>query len=71
MIRVDMETIRKAGRNTSGVKVVSIEGNDVVASIARCPKEEDEDLGEDIETENTASDASLIDGSDVLGEELE
>jgi len=39
MIRVDMETIRKAGRNTSGVKVVSVEPKDTVASIAKCPKE--------------------------------
>ncbi len=44
MIRVDMQTIRKAGRNTSGVKVVNVSGDDVVASIARCPKEESEDI---------------------------
>ncbi len=56
MIRVDMETIRKAGRNTSGVKVVSIEGNDVVASIARCPKEEVDDA----EGADEESDGSLI-----------
>jgi DNA gyrase subunit A len=51
MIRVDMQTIRKAGRNTSGVKVVSVEGDDKVVSIARCPKQEDdefEDGDEDI-----------------------
>ncbi len=42
MIRVDMHTIRKAGRNTSGVKVVNV-GDDAVVSIARCPKEEDDD----------------------------
>ncbi len=39
MIRVDMNTIRKAGRNTSGVKVVSVEKKDMVASVAKCPKE--------------------------------
>ena len=56
MIRVDMETIRKAGRNTSGVKVVSVDG-DVVASIARCPKEEsDEDEG--LEEEGTEGNES-------------
>ncbi len=56
MIRVDMETIRKAGRNTSGVKVVSVDG-DVVASIARCPKEEsDED--ESLEEEGTEGNES-------------
>ncbi len=42
MIRVDMKSIRKAGRNTSGVKIVNIEGEDYVVSIARCPKEESE-----------------------------
>ncbi len=40
MIRVDMQTIRKAGRNTSGVIVVNVSGKDIVKSIARCPKEE-------------------------------
>ncbi|WP_370518799.1 DNA gyrase subunit A [Sulfurovum sp. bin170] len=43
MIRVDMQTIRKAGRNTSGVKVVNVEKKDIVVSIAKCPKEETEE----------------------------
>ena len=43
MIRVDMHTIRKAGRNTSGVKVVNVEGKDKVVSIAKAPKEEKPD----------------------------
>ena len=52
MIRVDMQSIRKAGRNTSGVIVVNVDGDDVV-SIARCPKaddgeDEDEAPGEDM-----------------------
>ncbi|MGI7627262.1 DNA gyrase subunit A [Campylobacter coli] len=42
MIRVDMQSIRKAGRNTSGVIVVNVE-NDEVVNIAKCPKEELED----------------------------
>lgn len=49
MIRVDMQSIRKAGRNTSGVIVVNVE-NDEVVSIAKCPKEED--LNEDDENTN-------------------
>ncbi|HIO95795.1 MAG TPA: DNA gyrase subunit A [Campylobacterales bacterium] len=40
MIRVDMQTIRKAGRNTSGVKVVNVDKKDIVVSMAKCPKEE-------------------------------
>ncbi len=50
MIRTDMHSIRKAGRNTSGVKVVNTEGKDSVVSIAKCPKEEKED--ENIENES-------------------
>ncbi len=42
MIRVDMQTIRKAGRNTSGVRMVRVEGSDKVVSIAKCPKDEEE-----------------------------
>ncbi|ELZ4272951.1 DNA gyrase subunit A [Campylobacter upsaliensis] len=48
MIRLDMHSIRKAGRNTSGVIVVNVE-NDEVVSIAKCPKEsEEEDIEEDV-----------------------
>ncbi|MDP3300670.1 MAG: DNA gyrase subunit A [Sulfuricurvum sp.] len=45
MIRVDMQTIAKSGRNTSGVYI--IKGDDV-KSISRCPKTEvdEEDEGE-------------------------
>ncbi len=55
MIRVDMETIRKAGRNTSGVKIVNVDAKDKVVSIAKCQKEEtpDEDDGEETDTDNT------------------
>lgn len=49
MIRVDMQTIRKAGRATSGVIIVNVD-DDKVVSIARCPKEEKEE--EAIEEEN-------------------
>ena len=55
MIRVDMETIRKAGRNTSGVKVVNVEKKDIVVSMAKCPKEEAEEpdmLNDDIIDQN-------------------
>jgi DNA gyrase subunit A len=44
MIRVDMQTIRKAGRNTSGVTIVNVDKTDKVVSIAKCPKEKDDEL---------------------------
>jgi len=45
MIRTDMQSIRKAGRNTSGVKVVNVDSKekDKVVSIAKCPKEDKDD----------------------------
>ncbi len=48
MIRVDMESIRKAGRNTSGVMIVRLESGDRVISIAKCPKEEQEEFSEEV-----------------------
>ncbi|WP_345980310.1 DNA gyrase subunit A [Sulfurimonas sp. HSL3-2] len=49
MIRVDMQTISKSSRNTSGVYIVK--GDDVV-NISRCPKKE-EDEEDDSESEDT------------------
>ena len=52
MIRVDMQSIRKAGRNTSGVKVVNVDKKDRVVSVAKCPKEEekpDDENGENLD----------------------
>ncbi len=53
MIRVDMQTISKSSRNTSGVYIVK---GDEVVSISRCPKEEksedeDEDTSSSLELE--------------------
>jgi len=65
MIRVDMQTIRKAGRNTSGVTIVNVDKDDKVVSIAKCPKEKDDELdiqsaddmaGIDLEERNLLSD---------------
>ncbi len=44
MIRVDMQTISKSSRNTSGVYIVK---GDEVSSISRCPKNEVEDDDEE------------------------
>ena len=49
MIRVDMQTISKSSRNTSGVYIVK---GDDVASISRCPKEEDD---EEFDAEETGT----------------
>ncbi|MDQ7044969.1 MAG: DNA gyrase subunit A [Sulfurimonas sp.] len=54
MIRVDMQTISKSSRNTSGVYIVK---GDEVASISRCPKEEKEE--DEDENESESGQASL------------
>jgi DNA gyrase subunit A len=50
MIRIDMQTISKSSRNTSGVFIVK---GDDVASVSRCPKqpEEDEELNDNKDSE--------------------
>ncbi len=50
MIRVDMHSIRKTSRNTSGVIVVDVDRKDRVVSIAKCPKEETEKI-DDLESD--------------------
>lgn len=68
MIRVDMQTIRKAGRNTSGVKVVHVENGDVVASVARCPKEEIDELDTGMDEEGEAEVKTLMIEDDIITE---
>ncbi|MCF6309175.1 MAG: DNA gyrase subunit A [Sulfurimonas sp.] len=48
MIRVDMQTISKSSRNTSGVYIVK---GDDVANVSRCPKQPVEDDDETIQPE--------------------
>jgi DNA gyrase subunit A len=50
MIRVDMHSIRKTSRNTSGVIVVDVDRKDRVVSVAKCPKEETEKI-DDLESD--------------------
>ncbi|AXH10221.1 DNA gyrase subunit A [Malaciobacter halophilus] len=63
MIRVDMNTIRKAGRNTSGVIIVNVDKGDKVVSIAKCPKEEDDELDIESATDlaGVIEDTNLVD----------
>jgi DNA gyrase subunit A len=49
MIRVDMTSIRKTGKNASGVTIIKVDKDDRVVSIAKTPIEKDEE----IEPENT------------------
>ncbi|WP_121628811.1 DNA gyrase subunit A [Poseidonibacter antarcticus] len=61
MIRVDMQTIRKAGRNTSGVIIVNVDKDDKVVSIAKCPKE-----AEDIEVDENGNVIRYTEDGEIL-----
>jgi DNA gyrase subunit A len=52
MIRVDMTAIKKASRNTYGVKIVNVDTKDKVVSMARCAKEEAEPINIDEENKS-------------------
>jgi len=49
MIRVDMQTISKSSRNTSGVYIVK---GDDVANVSRCPKQHEEEEDEESQDES-------------------
>ncbi len=70
MIRVDMQTIRKAGRNTSGVNIVDVDKGDRVVSIAKCPKEKEDELDisniEDFITSDTATTPVVRENTNIL-----
>ena len=68
MIRVDMNTIRKAGRNTSGVTIVNVDQNDKVVSIAKCPKAKDDELDIQLADDMTGID---LEGRNLLSSEEE
>jgi len=59
MIRVDMQTISKSARNTSGVYIVK---GDEVANISRCPKEEKDE-------ENDESDSEALENTQIEPEQ--
>ena len=69
VIRTPLEQIRICGRNTSGVKVMNLEGRQRVVSVAIVPHEDEseepeveveEPLGEDVvESSDTFSDTAL------------
>ena len=66
MIRVDMQTIRKAGRNTSGVIIVNVDKDDKVVSIAKCPKEDEEiELDENGNIIRYTEDGEILESNDV------
>ncbi len=44
MIRVSIDSISKTGKNTQGVRIVKLDNNDKVVSLAKTPSEKEEEL---------------------------
>ena len=45
IIRSPVSQVRVAGRNTQGVKLVNLDGADIVTAVARVIPEDDKDVG--------------------------
>ena len=52
-IRMGLEKVRFMGRATQGVKLINIKGEDAIASVAKVPREDEEEEVLEGETENT------------------
>ena len=57
VIRTPLAQVRICGRNTSGVKIMNLEGRQKIVSIAIVPHEEPSEEGE-VETEEVESEAA-------------
>jgi DNA gyrase subunit A len=53
VIRQPAETIRVAGRNTQGVRLIRLDGNDKIADTAVVPSEEEKELPPDQKNSNS------------------
>ena len=67
-IRMSVDTIRLAGRNTQGVKLIKLQGTDEISSVTRLPKEEEEELNETLEGEAPATEQQA-DSSETINEQ--
>lgn len=54
-IRMHIDTIRTMGRAAQGVRLINLKGNSEIAAVARVPRSEDEEEGENSEDDNGMS----------------
>jgi DNA gyrase subunit A len=65
-IRTGVEELRVMGRATQGVKLISLRGDDQIASVCRVPKGDDEDeFDENDGDENTSESPTNENSSDA------
>ena len=62
-IRIRVSDLRVMGRNTQGVRLINIKGNDSIAAVAKVMRDEDEEIEMD---EELKKDLLAVDENDVL-----
>lgn len=63
VIRIAVSELRVMGRATQGVKLITLKGNDEIASVARIDHEEEEEEELNNEEQDNGTDAATTDGS--------
>lgn len=60
-IRIGLDDIRVMGRNTQGVRLIQLKGNDLIAAVAKVEKDEE---SEEVEGENAAGEDAMDNETD-------
>lgn len=59
-IRIGLNTLRTMGRNTQGVSLIKLKGDDAIAAVSKIDhEEEEEETAETTDVENIASETDL------------
>ena len=69
-IRLPISSVRVAGRNTQGVKLINLKGNDSIAAVAKVMKDDDETT-EEMDSESSENEATKEDGRAIENNETE
>jgi DNA gyrase subunit A len=60
-IRIGLNTLRTMGRNTQGVSLIKLKGNDAIAAVSKIDHEEDDETEVTVDAEDAAPDADVQD----------
>lgn len=58
VIRIGVDTLRVMGRATQGVRLITLKENDEIASVTKVQREEEDDLAEDVDSDNNTAEST-------------
>jgi DNA gyrase subunit A len=67
VIRIAMSSLRVMGRATQGVRLITLKGNDAIASVTKVEHDEDEEIDESV----IVTDGEVLEVADEIIEEIE